>query len=201
MFMYYLKSFLMLQQNLMMYYFIVCQGQEAAVTDKIITEIIDDRVIDYDDESDDDYDTLFSSVSLHYTMSNYLENNHKIEKPTPIERVDMVLKHLRYLEEKEKVDFLCCDVSFISVKLIIPSIYKILKRNGEGVILIKPQFEAGQKYLNKNGIVTDKNVHEKVVSDVLSCLKENNLEPINKTTSPIYYEDKNVEYLVYFKKD
>ena len=96
---------------------------------------------------------------------------------------------------------MCCDVSFISVKLIIPSIYKILKRNGEGVILIKPQFEAGQKYLNKNGIVTDKNVHEKVVSDVLSCLKENNLEPINKTTSPIYYEDKNVEYLVYFKKD
>ena len=116
-------------------------------------------------------------------------------------KVEFIKCNLRYLEELDKVDFLCCDVSFISVKLIIPSIYKILKVGGEGVILIKPQFEAGQKYLNKNGIVTDKNIHEKVILDVLNCLKENNLDPINKTTSPIYYEDKNVEYLVYFKKN
>lgn len=116
-------------------------------------------------------------------------------------KIEFIKCNLRYLKEQEKVDFLCCDVSFISIKLIIPVIYNILKKDGEGVILIKPQFEAGQKYLNKNGIVTDINIHEKVILDVLSCLRENNLKPVNKTTSPIYYEDKNIEYLVYFKKN
>ena len=116
-------------------------------------------------------------------------------------KVDFSKCNLRYLDEISKVDFVCCDVSFISVKLIIPAIFKILKTNGEGVILIKPQFEAGRSYLNKNGIVTDKSMHEKVVNDVISCLKDYKLEPINKTISPIYYEDKNIEYLVYFKKN
>ena len=116
--------------------------------------------------------------------------------------VTFIKCNLRYLPENTpKVDFLCCDVSFISLTLIIPSIFRILNNKGEGIILIKPQFEAGKKYINKSGIVKDKKIHEKVISNIMDCLKTHQLKPINIITSPIYYEDKNIEYLLYFKKD
>jgi len=116
-------------------------------------------------------------------------------------KVKFIKCNLRYLpDDAEKVDFVCCDVSFISVNLVIPSIAKILNTNAEGVLLIKPQFEAGKKYLSKGGIVKDKKIHEQVINKVIECLKINHLTEINKTTSPIYYEDKNVEYLLHFKK-
>ena len=75
-------------------------------------------------------------------------------------KVKFIKQNLRELPEDVKtVDFVCCDLSFISIKLIIPSIYKILNDNGEGVILIKPQFEAGKQYLNKSVIVKYKKIH------------------------------------------
>ena len=116
-------------------------------------------------------------------------------------KVEFIKQNLRELpEDVKKVDFVCCDLSFISVKLIIPSIYKILNDNGEGVILIKPQFEAGKQYLNKSGIVKDKKIHEKIKEDICACLEASGLKVKGITTSPIFYENKNIEYLVYFVK-
>ena len=116
-------------------------------------------------------------------------------------KVIFIKQNLRELpDDVNKVDFVCCDVSFISIKLIIPSIFKILNDDGEGVILIKPQFEAGKKYLNKSGIVKDKKIHEKIKEDVCACLETTGLNVKGITTSPIFYENKNVEYLVYFQK-
>ena len=116
-------------------------------------------------------------------------------------KVIFIKQNLRELpDDVKKVDFVCCDVSFISIKLIIPSIYKVLNDGGEGVILIKPQFEAGKQYLNKSVIVKDKKIHEKIKEDVCACLEATNLKVKGITTSPIFYENKNIEYLVYFKK-
>lgn len=59
------------------------------------------------------------------------------------------------------VDFIGIDVSFISLKLVLPSAYALLKDGGECVALIKPQFEAGKSHLSKHGIVRDSKVHKK----------------------------------------
>lgn len=60
-----------------------------------------------------------------------------------------------------EVDFIGIDVSFISLKLVLPSAYALLKDGGECVALIKPQFEAGKSHLSKHGIVRDSKVHKK----------------------------------------
>lgn len=65
----------------------------------------------------------------------------------------------RYLKRSDfsnRIDFICVDVSFISIKILIPIIAELLDHNDEAVILVKPQFEVGRRYLNKKGIVKDK---------------------------------------------
>ena len=59
----------------------------------------------------------------------------------------------------EHVDFLCCDVSFISVTLILPAVTGLLRPGGQMVILIKPQFEVGKGQVGKGGIVRDPALH------------------------------------------
>ena len=60
------------------------------------------------------------------------------------------------------------DVSFISLKLILPPLKPILKEGGDVLVLIKPQFEAGRERIGKKGIVSDPKVHEDVLVDILS---------------------------------
>lgn len=100
----------------------------------------------------------------------------------------------------EKVDFLCSDLSFISLKLVLSSMYGVLKKGGEAVLLVKPQFELDKKALNKNGIVQDEKLRQKALTQVLSYAQSTGFELISQTTSPIRYENKNVEYLIYLKK-
>ncbi len=76
----------------------------------------------------------------------------------------------RYLNEEtlpEKVDWIVCDVSFISLTKLFPAMLAILKDNGEIMALIKPQFEAGPENVGKHGVVRDPQVHIKVLENVL----------------------------------
>ncbi len=109
----------------------------------------------------------------------------------------------RYLNEDifgELVDGVVCDVSFISLTLILENVNKILKDDGFAVLLIKPQFECGKKFLSKNGIVTDVSARLKCVNNVIDFAKNIGLIATNLTTAPIR-EKKNVEYLVLLSKD
>ena len=99
----------------------------------------------------------------------------------------------------EEVDRVVSDVSFISLTLILPSVYNILNPGGEAVLLIKPQFECGKKALNKNGIVTSQKDRDDAVAMVTECAKSNALLPSGISSAPIR-EGKNVEYLLYLKK-
>jgi 23S rRNA (cytidine1920-2'-O)/16S rRNA (cytidine1409-2'-O)-methyltransferase len=76
---------------------------------------------------------------------------------------------------KEKVDFICCDVSFISVTKIMSTFAENLKEDGEMVILVKPQFEAGEGKVI-NGIVKDKKILQKTVLNIESAFEENGFE-------------------------
>jgi 23S rRNA (cytidine1920-2'-O)/16S rRNA (cytidine1409-2'-O)-methyltransferase len=96
----------------------------------------------------------------------------------------------------ERVDFLSCDVSFISVTLILPAVVPLLQPEGQMVILIKPQFEAGKGLVGKGGIVRDPEVHRAVCEKVTRAVREFGFET-SIVDSPILGAEGNREFLLY----
>ncbi|WP_077326881.1 TlyA family RNA methyltransferase [Virgibacillus siamensis] len=94
-------------------------------------------------------------------------------------------------------DFASIDVSFISLKLILPVLKEILQDNSEVVALIKPQFEAGREKVGKKGIVRDKKVHLEVLQEVTSFAEQIGFELLDVTYSPITGGDGNIEFLAH----
>ena len=85
--------------------------------------------------------------------------------------VNLEKTNFRYITEKEipeRADFASADVSFISLKYILPALSSLLKDGGSAVCLIKPQFEAGRENVGKKGVVKDPRVHIKVIKNVCS---------------------------------
>ena len=108
----------------------------------------------------------------------------------------------RYLTQKdfpERVEFASCDVSFISLKLILPVIDECVK--DEAVVLIKPQFEAGRERISK-GVVRDKAVHAEVLESMTGFIREHTRFSIaGLTYSPIRGPEGNIEFLCYLTHD
>lgn len=101
----------------------------------------------------------------------------------------------------EPLDFASIDVSFISLKKIMPATLNLLKDNGEVVALIKPQFEAGREKVGKKGVIREKETHKEVVYGIIDFLLKENLNVLGVGYSPIKGPEGNREYLVYFSKD
>lgn len=95
------------------------------------------------------------------------------------------------------IDFVSVDVSFISLTKILPVIKELLKISGEAVLLIKPQFEAGKELVEKNGVVRDKKIHEKVVKYIIDYCMKSNFCIKGLDFSPIKGPAGNIEYLLY----
>ena len=109
----------------------------------------------------------------------------------------------RYLSAEqipEPLDFASIDVSFISLKLIFPALYPLLREGGEIACLIKPQFEAGREKVGKKGVVRDPAVHLEVLQQFLQHAKENNFTVLGITYSPIRGPEGNIEYLGFLRK-
>lgn len=102
--------------------------------------------------------------------------------------------------ELPQVDFIGTDVSFISLKLILPHIFRLLKSGGRAVALIKPQFEAGKANLSKKGIVRDERVRLKIRDDIAGFARGCGFAVTGVTPSPITGGDGNVEYLMCLEK-
>lgn len=108
--------------------------------------------------------------------------------------------NVRYLtldDIGERLDFISCDVSFISLSKIFPVIKALLKEDGSSVCLIKPQFEAGKDRVGKKGVVRDKEVHEDVIKSVIFYARDFGLFPKAISFSPIKGPEGNIEYLLY----
>lgn len=101
----------------------------------------------------------------------------------------------------EEIDFASVDVSFISLKLIIPVMKELLKDGGKAVCLIKPQFEAGKEKVGKKGVVRELSTHIEVVSEIKNFVLENGFSVLNLDFSPIKGPQGNIEYLIYIQKD
>ena len=99
-----------------------------------------------------------------------------------------------------QADFVCTDVSFISLTKILPKIYELLKEGASAAVLIKPQFEAGKSDIGKRGIVKDRKVHERVLADIDSFARLTGYAQERYTFSPVKGGSGNIEYLVKLKK-
>lgn len=114
--------------------------------------------------------------------------------------VCMERTNARYLTAEqipETLDFASIDVSFISLKLILPAVRALLKETGTVACLVKPQFEAGREKVGKKGVVRDPTVHLEVLEQFLSHASEAGFSVKGITFSPIRGPEGNIEYLGY----
>ena len=113
--------------------------------------------------------------------------------------VNMEKTNIRYMDTsliEEPVDLISIDVSFISVKHMLPVAAAVLAEDGMILCLVKPQFEAGREQVGKGGIVRDPAVHKEVIRNVIDYAADNGLYPHQLTWSPIKGTKGNIEYLL-----
>ena len=105
-------------------------------------------------------------------------------------------RYLTFEELGEAVEVITCDVSFISVTLLIPALTRLLSSNGDWIILIKPQFEAGREFVGKGGIVRDPEIQKGACEKVAKMLVETGFR-IDLMESPILGAEGNREFLLH----
>lgn len=117
--------------------------------------------------------------------------------------VNLERTNVRYITEEQvpdKIDFFSVDVSFISLKLVLPPARSLMSENAEAVCLIKPQFEAGRENVGKKGVVRDPKVHCDVVNSIVDFCINNGFDVLGLDFSPIKGPEGNIEYLIHIKK-
>ena len=105
-------------------------------------------------------------------------------------------RYLELAELGERADVMVCDVSFISVTLLIPALSRLLAADGDWIILIKPQFEVGRELVGKGGIVRDPEAHAMACDRIVRALESAGLTT-RLMESPITGAEGNREFLVH----
>ncbi|MBQ7974299.1 MAG: TlyA family RNA methyltransferase [Clostridia bacterium] len=120
------------------------------------------------------------------------------ERVVNMERTN--IRHVTSEQIGEKLDFASIDVSFISLKLVLPVAAELLKEDGQLVALIKPQFEAGREQVGKKGVVRDSKVHEQVINNVVGYAQDCGFYVSGLGYSPVRGPEGNIEYLAWLTK-
>ena len=120
------------------------------------------------------------------------------ERVVNLERTNM--RKVTREQVPEAIDFFSVDVSFISLRLILPVARELLSGSAEAVCLIKPQFEAGRGKVGKKGVVRDPQVHIEVVRDIFDFALQNGFDVLNLDYSPIKGLEGNIEYLIHLRR-
>lgn len=97
-------------------------------------------------------------------------------------------------------EIITIDVSFISLRLILPSVAPLLTGASDVVALVKPQFEAGRDEVGKGGLITDPSVHARVINEVMQAATVGGLDTIAQTPSPIAGQEGNREFLLHLRR-
>ncbi len=123
----------------------------------------------------------------------------KIRSDTRV--VVMERTNIRYVTPEdlgEPLDLSVIDVSFISLRIVLPAIKQLLKPNqGQVLCLIKPQFEAGKEKVGKKGVVRDPEIHKEVLDQFVSLANELNFRILGLTFSPVKGPEGNIEFLAH----
>ncbi|MBF0780398.1 MULTISPECIES: TlyA family RNA methyltransferase [unclassified Granulicatella] len=147
---------------------------------------------------------LQHQAKLSYALDvGYNQLDWKLRQDERVEVMERVNFRYARLEDftKGQPTFATIDVSFISLRLILPTLATILVPKGEVVALIKPQFEAGRESVGKKGIVRDSKVHEDVIERMVQFSLENGYCVNGLTFSPITGGEGNIEFLLYLTLD
>ena len=120
------------------------------------------------------------------------------ERVVNLERTNM--RKVTREQVPDAIDFFSVDVSFISLRLILPVARELMAENAEAVCLIKPQFEAGREKVGKKGVVRDPSVHVEVVWGIFDFCLQSGFDVLNLDFSPIKGPEGNIEYLIHLKK-
>lgn len=112
--------------------------------------------------------------------------------------VVMERTNIRYVTPEqigEPLDLSVVDVSFISLKIVLPAIKNLLKEDGQVLCLIKPQFEAGKEKVGKKGVIRDAATHKEVLDDFVTLADNLNFTILGLTFSPVKGPEGNIEFL------
>lgn len=127
----------------------------------------------------------------------YGELNWKIRNDPRV--VVMERTNIRYVTPEdigEPLDLSVIDVSFISLRIVLPAIKNLLKENqGQVLCLIKPQFEAGRENVGKNGVIRESAIHKEVLDNFVALAKELGFTILGLTFSPVKGPAGNIEFL------
>ena len=118
--------------------------------------------------------------------------------------VCMEKTNIRYVVPEdidELAAFSSIDVSFISLTKVLLPVKNLLTEDGQGVCLIKPQFEAGREKVGKKGVVRDRAVHEEVIRMVMDYASSIDFYPLALDFSPVKGPEGNIEYLLFLSKN
>lgn len=118
----------------------------------------------------------------------------KNDQVTVLEKID-----IRNFEAPKKFDLVTIDVSFISLKLVLPVLPKLLSDSAEVICLIKPQFEVGPENINTRGLVKEAGLYQKVIDHLVETAEGLGFAVQGVTGSPIEGGDGNKEFLMYAK--
>ncbi|MGQ9512043.1 TlyA family RNA methyltransferase [Thermodesulfitimonas sp.] len=110
------------------------------------------------------------------------------------------IRHLTPEAIGELADFATVDVSFISLEKVLPCVGVLLKPEGQGIALVKPQFEAGRGKVGKKGVVRDPAAHVAVCAKISVFIGSLGWEVRGLTYSPLRGSEGNIEFLIYFSK-
>lgn len=121
------------------------------------------------------------------------------ERVVNLERTNF--RYVTHEQIPEEIDFASVDVSFISLKLIVPVMKTLLKNGARAVCLIKPQFEAGREKVGKKGVVRELSTHIEVVETIKSFMLGEGFSVLALDYSPIKGPQGNIEYLIYVQND
>lgn len=116
--------------------------------------------------------------------------------------INLERTNLRYITNEqipELLDLAVMDVSFISIKMVLPAVKQLLKQDADLVCLIKPQFEAGREKVGKKGVVRDSAVHEEVIRSILDFAPQIGFTVMGLDYSPIKGPEGNIEYICHMK--
>jgi len=117
--------------------------------------------------------------------------------------VNLERTNARYIDHEqvpEELDFISVDVSFISLKLILPTLHRLLKNGCKAVTLVKPQFEAGREKVGKKGVVREASVHKEVIENVIAESISLGFTPLGLDHSPVKGPEGNIEFLLFLQK-
>ena len=110
------------------------------------------------------------------------------------------IRHLEPGQLDERPSFFTVDCSFISLRLVLPSVMPLLGDDPAGIALVKPQFEAGREQVGKGGVVRDGAVHERVVEEVCDLARSLGFREIDVIPSPLLGPAGNREFLAYLRR-